>query len=312
MLSRVAESLYWMSRYMERSDGILRMLKINYASSQDDIHEFSWKPVLKIFTYLEADEMAAISDDTRTVLKFVVLDKDNPNSVFNIVTQARENARSVQDHITKELWQCINDFYHIIRDDEFGKGLHAEDPITELDILIKQCLLFYGTADVTMARGEGMAFMNIGKYLERGIQSAEILDVKFSTLNYDSDKTGDATYWKYFLLSMAGHQLYLKTYRSGFEARNVVEQIVLNSQFPRSVSYAIARMHIYFKRLKSEKNTESFKQIDFMMGKLVSRVQYSTADAIMQQGLHQYLVETISQLNKIGAVLDEKFFAYTL
>ena len=163
-----------------------------------------------------------------------------------------------------------------------------------------------------MARGEGTAFMNIGKYLERGIQSAEILDVKFSTLNYDSDKTGDATYWKYFLLSMAGHQLYLKTYRSGFEARNVVEQIVLNSYFPHSVSYAIARMHIYFKRLKSEKNTESFKQIDFMMGKLVSRVQYSTADAIMQQGLHQYLGETISQLNKIGAVLDEKFFAYTL
>ena len=95
MLSRVAESLYWMSRYMERSDGILRMLKINYASSQDDIHEFSWKPVLKIFTYLEADEMAAISDNTRSVLKFVVLDKDNPNSVFNIVTQAWENARSV-------------------------------------------------------------------------------------------------------------------------------------------------------------------------------------------------------------------------
>lgn len=297
---------------MERSDGILRMLKINYASSQDDIHEFSWKPVLKIFTYLEEEKIEDIRKDARAVLKYVVLDRDNPNSVFNIVTQARENARSVQDHITKELWQCINDFYHIIRDEEFGKGLQAEDPITELDILIKQCLLFYGTADVTMARGEGTAFMNIGKYLERGIQSSDILDVKFSTLTYDSDKTGDATYWKYFLLSMAGHQLYLKTYRSGFEARNVVEQIVLNSHFPRSVSYAIARMHIYFKRLKSEKNNESFKQIDFMMGKLVSRVQYSTADAIMQQGLHQYLIETISQLNKIGADLDEKFFAYSL
>jgi uncharacterized alpha-E superfamily protein len=303
-----------MSRYMERSDGILRMLKINYASSQDDIHEFSWRPVLKIFTYLEAEKRDAICEDTRAVLKYVVLDKENPNSVFNIVTQARENARSVQDHITKELWQCINDFYHIIRDEEFGKALHAEDPITELDILIRQCLLFYGTADVTMARGEGTAFMNIGKYLERGIQSSDILDVKFSTLSYDedSDKSSDATYWKYFLLSMAGHQLYLKTYRSGFEARNIVEQIVLNSHFPRSVSYAISRMHIYFKRLKSEKNTENFNQINFMMGKLVSRVEYSTADAIMQQGLHQYLVETISQLNKIGAVLDEKFFAYSL
>lgn len=199
-----------------------------------------------------------------------------------------------------------------MRDEALVIGLHAEDPITELDVLIKQCLLFYETADVTMPRGEGTAFMNIGKYLERGIQSSEILDVKFSTLNYDSDKSSDATYWKYFLLSMAGHQLYLKTYRSGFKARNVVEQILLNSHFPRSVSYAIARMHLYFKRLKSEKNNESFKQIDFMMGKLVSRVQYSTADAIMQQGLHKYLVETIGQLNKIGSDLDEKFFAYSL
>jgi uncharacterized alpha-E superfamily protein len=296
---------------MERSDGILRMLKINYASSQDDIHEFSWRPVLKIFTYLEEEEIENICKDTRTVLKYVVLEKGNPNSVFNIVTQARENARSVQEHITKELWQCINDFYHIMRDEALVRGLHAEDPITELDVLIKQCLLFYGTADVTMPRGEGTSFMNIGKYLERGIQSSDILDVKFSTLNYDSDKTSDATYWKYFLLSMAGHQLYLKTYRSGFEARNVVEQIVLNHQFPRSVSYAISRMHLYFKRLKSEKNSESFNQIDFMMGKLVSKVQYSTVDNIMQQGLHKYLTESIAQLNKIGTDLDEKFFAYS-
>ena len=105
MLSRVADSLYWMSRYMERTDGILRMLRINYASSQDDIHEFSWKPVLQIFTYLDEERAAVISRDTRAVLQYMVTDKENSNSVLNIVTRARENARGVQDHITKELWQ---------------------------------------------------------------------------------------------------------------------------------------------------------------------------------------------------------------
>src|SRR6185295_5763241 len=99
MLSRVADSLYWMSRYMERSDGILRMLKINYASSQDDLTEFSWAPVLKIFTYLEKEDAAVFAKDSRAVLKYMVTDRENPNSVFNIVTKARENARSVQDHI---------------------------------------------------------------------------------------------------------------------------------------------------------------------------------------------------------------------
>src|ERR1700753_1081031 len=107
MLSRVADSLYWMSRYMERTDGILRMLKINYASSQDDIQEFSWKPVLKIFSHLQEEEINKIGNNTKEILQFMVLNKENPNSVFSIVTQARENARSAQDHITKEMWQCL-------------------------------------------------------------------------------------------------------------------------------------------------------------------------------------------------------------
>src|SRR6187402_1354453 len=187
MLSRVADSLYWMSRYMERTDGILRMLRINYASSQDDIQEFSWKPVLRIFSYIDEERAAAIAHQSRAVLQYMVTDKENSNSVLSIITRARENARSVQDHITKELWQCLNDFYHTIREEQVSRGLKKDDPVTILDILIRQGLLYYGTADVTMARGEGYAFLNIGKYLERGVQTADILDVKFSDLNYDFD-----------------------------------------------------------------------------------------------------------------------------
>ena len=241
MLSRVADSLYWMSRYMERTDGILRMLKINYASSQDDIHEFSWKPVLRIFSYHDEKQSTAIAHQTRTVLQYMVTVKENTNSVLNIVTRARENARSVQDHITKELWQCLNDFYHTIRDEQLVRRLHRDDPVSILDILIRQGLLYYGIMDITMARGEGYAFINIGKFLERGVQSADILDIKFSDLNYDLTRT-DTTWWKYMLLSISGYELYLKTYRSGFDGRNVVEQIVLNEDFPRSVIYSINQM----------------------------------------------------------------------
>ncbi len=110
MLSRVADSLYWMSRYIERSDGILRMLKVNYAYSQDSISEFSWRPVLRLFTYLEETEAKQLETNPRAILQYIVTDKGNPNAVVNIVTRARENARSVQDHITKELWQCLNDY----------------------------------------------------------------------------------------------------------------------------------------------------------------------------------------------------------
>jgi uncharacterized alpha-E superfamily protein len=177
MLSRVAESLYWMSRYMERTDGILRMLKINYASSQDDIQEFSWMPVLRIFSYLEEEKASAIARQSRPVLQYMITDRENTNSVLSIVTRARENARSVQDHITKELWQCLNEFYHMIRDEYMVQGLYKDDPVSTLDILIRQGVHYYGIMDITMARGEGYAFINIGKYLERGVQSADILDI---------------------------------------------------------------------------------------------------------------------------------------
>src|SRR5882672_7982211 len=104
MLSRVADSLYWMSRYMERTDGILRMLKVNHHSSQDDRESFTWRPILKIFSGLDDASVSSIERNGREVLQYMVFDRDNPNSVFNMVTRSRENARSVQDHITKELW----------------------------------------------------------------------------------------------------------------------------------------------------------------------------------------------------------------
>ncbi|MBN9385682.1 MAG: alpha-E domain-containing protein [Chitinophagaceae bacterium] len=310
MLSRVADSLYWMSRYMERADGILRMLKINYASSQDDIQEFSWKPVLRIFTYLDEDGASKISHNTRAVLQYMVTDRENSNSVLNIITRARENARSVQDHITKELWQCLNEFYHTIRDEKMNRDLQKDDPVSILDVLIKQGLLYFGTMDVTMARGEGYAFINIGKFLERGVQSADILDVRFSDRHYDFSQT-DITYWKYLLLSISGYELYLKTYRSGFDARNVVEQTVLNDDFPRSILYSVGRLHIYFERLKSERNQEAFRKIDFMIGRIRSKVRYSTVESIMAQGLHTYLNGIKDDLYEVGNALNQNYFAYT-
>jgi uncharacterized alpha-E superfamily protein len=310
MLSRVADSLYWMSRYMERTDGILRMLRINYASSQDDLQDFSWKPVLRIFTYLDEARADAIAHHSRGVLQYMVTDKENSNSVLNIVTHARENARSVQDHITKELWQCLNDFYHTIRDEQLVRGLHADDPVSILDVLVRQGLLYYGIMDITMARGEGYAFINIGKFIERGVQSADILDVKFSDLQYDFTRT-DPTYWKYLLLSISGYELYLKTYRTGFDARNVVEQIVLNRDFPRSILYSVNRLQLHFERLKSERNKEAYQKIDFMIGKIHSKVRYSTVDSILEQGLHAYLISIKEELSEVGNALNQHYFAYS-
>src|SRR5260221_4182581 len=144
---------------------------------------------LRIFSFLGEEDIARLEKNSRAVLLYMVIDEDNPNSVLNMVTKSRENARAVQDHLTKELWQCLNEFYHIVRDEKLIHTLKSEDPITVLDGLIRQGLLYYGTSEITMSRGDGICFMKIRTYLEQAIQSADILDVKFSDLSYDLEKT---------------------------------------------------------------------------------------------------------------------------
>jgi uncharacterized alpha-E superfamily protein len=309
MLSRVAASLYWLSRYIERSDGMLRMLKINYASSQDTIQEFTWEPVIRIFAGPDEDETNELNNESRAVLQYMVTGKNNSNSVLNIITLARENARGVQEHITKDLWQCLNEYYHTIKDPKLERSLQREDPISVLDILIKQVMLYYGTVEITMERGEGRSFMNIGKYLERAIQSVDILDTKFGSISDNPDLLTDTTYWKHLLLSLGGYELYLKTYREGFEAENILEQVVLNNDFPRSVIYSVNNIQRYFDRLKNNSNMEDFREMSFQIGRLQSRIKYSSVRSIRNEGLHTFLTQIRSELYGIANALNEHYFA---
>lgn len=310
MLSRVADSLYWMSRYMERSDGILRMLKVNYAYSQDDLQDFSWKPVLNLFTYLDEEKSKELVQHPRAILQYIVTNKENSNSVVNIVTHARENARSVQDHITKELWQCLNDYYHTMKEEWLNVWLQKDDPVTILDVLIKQGMLYYGTAEITMSRGEGYSFINTGKYLERAILSVDLLDVKSGDLKKNGNQS-DAHYWKFLLLSISGYEMYLRNNSAGFEAHNVVEQVVLNNNFPRSIIYSVTRLQRYVDRLQRNNDALGYQAIEFRIGKLLSKIRYSTPDSIMQQGLHEYLLEVKKELYEIANTLNQYYFSRT-
>jgi uncharacterized alpha-E superfamily protein len=283
------------------------MLKINYASSQDTIKEFTWEPVIRI--YAGTDEIEKLENDSRAVLKYMVTGKNNPNSIVNIITFARENARGVQEHITKDLWQCLNEYYHAVKDPKLETTLRREDPISVLDILIKQVMLYYGTVEITMERGEGRSFMNIGKYLERGIQSVDILDTKFGSINTHPDLLTDTTYWKHLLLSLGGYELYLKKYREGFEAENVLEQVVLNNDFPRSVIYALNHIQRYFERLENESNIDSFNELSFRIGRLQSHIKYSSVKTIKREGLHAFLTKIRNELFGIGDDLNLHYFA---
>ncbi len=309
MLSRVAASLYWLSRYIERSDGVLRMLKINYASSQDAINDFSWAPVIGIYSNIDEQKLNKIEFNSREVLQYMVMDKSNPSSILNLITQARENARSVQDHITNDLWQCLNEYYLLIRDPSLSNALQKDDPISVLDMLIKQIMLYYGTSEVTMARGEGRSFMSIGKYLERSIQSADLLHVKFGSLDQSPDLLTNAGYWKHLLQSLGGYELYLRTFRQKFEVENILEQVVLNVDFPRSIIYSINNISRHFEKLKSDNYINDNRELSFMLGRLQSRIKFSSVKSISMEGLN-FLTAIKNDLYHVGNSFHGTYFLH--
>lgn len=308
MLSRVADSVFWMARYMERTNGTLRLLRTNYISSQDEVQDFSWQPLLRSYSDASEEEIQAIGNDSPKVLEHLLLDRNNGASVFNNITRARENARAVQDHITKEVWQCLNDYYHLIRDKNIHVQVKQGDPVTALDSLIYHGMLYHGTVDITMARGEGFNYLNIGKFLERAILSADMLNIKLTELNYNLQQPVEVPALRYLLYSLSGYELYLKTHRGNFQADHVLQQVLYNDNFPHSVSYCLKQLFRYFERLESESLPESYKQLEFLIGRAMNNVKYSSIRLSDSEGLRNFLYQTRLELFGIAAAFNQYYF----
>ena len=311
MLSRIADSLFWMTRYVERTDGILRMLKINFITSLDHVGEeaFSWQPVLKVFAHMSDEQVKAFGHSADDVLRYMITNRENDNSIRNIIARARENARGMQDHITKETWECMNEFYHHVNNLDIEKTIEHDEQIVMLSALIDYCLRFYGVMEVTMPRGQGWNYMNLGKFIERGIQTVDILDVKFNDIHYNLDELDEIPYYRNLLLSLSGYELYMKSYRVGLDGQNVVDMALLNTDFPRSVLYCLIRLDRTIRGMSSE-NMEATPHLQKLIGRLRSTVEYSDIESISEKGLHDFLAEVKNNLYGFSNALSRSYFAY--
>ena len=162
MLSRIADSLFWLNRYMERADCLVRVIRTNYILSfdSDQRTDFAWKDVINIFSH-EPDAATLYGENTATSLKYLVADTKNPNSIKSLVTKARENARGVQDYITKEVWEQVNQLYHIVNEPGIEEKITGPNSMEVIDLLDQNSILFYGVIDSTMPRGHGWQFLNL-------------------------------------------------------------------------------------------------------------------------------------------------------
>jgi uncharacterized alpha-E superfamily protein len=308
MLSRVAETIFWMARYMERTSGLLQLLRTNYISSQDEVSEFSWRPLLNIYSNLSSEELEKIEHFSPLVFEDLVINRENPSSVFNNITNSRENARSIQDHITKEVWQCLNDYYHFIRDPEIDRQMKFGDPVSAFDLLIKNNFLFNGTVDNTMARGEGLNYLNIGRFLERAIQTTDIIRIKLGEMDDEIRNPEEVPEWRYLLYAVYGNEQYLKTYKGNIQPAFVLEMILQNPSFPHSVTYALDQVYKYFIRLKSESLPESFIEVEYLIGKTMNKVKYKEITINSKLELNTVLLEIRNELTEIATSFSYNYF----
>ena len=308
MLSRVADSVFWMARYMERTNGVLRLMRTNYVSSQDEVKDFTWRQVLHAYSDLPSTETIIFENNSSKVIEHLLLDRNNSASVINNVTRARENARAVQDHITKEVWQCLNDYYHLIRTEDIQQQVQFGDPVSAMDVLIHYGMLYHGIVDITMARGEGFNYLNIGKFLERAFLSADMLNIKLKELNYNLQQPVEVPALRYLLYSLSGYELYLKTHRGNFQVDFVLQQILYNTSFPHSVLYCLQQISRYFERLKTESLPESYEQLEFLIGRAMNNVKYSNIQPHDSEGLKQLLQQTRNELFGIAAGFNQYYF----
>ncbi len=307
MLSRVANNLFWMDRYMERSYGLLNLIKTNYNSTLDSGDYSSWNKIMFTYLAIRSENEYKNHQDSISTIFFILFDKKNPNTLFNMVVKARENARSVQEHISRELWLSVNKFFlHLTEEDMILKYKKSE-PITIVNELLQFSHIYYSVADITQERGTAYCFMNLGKYLERVVQSIDFLNLRIISLDNEKEDLYESYFFKNLLISIGGYQLYLKTYKSIYKIENVVKMIAINENFPRSIIYSVNKLDVHIGRL-NEFNQIKTGELNFMVGKLKNHLKYSTIDAIKQNGLEQFLDNIKFELNKISNSINKTYF----
>ena len=307
MLSRVANNLFWMDRYMERSYGLLNLIKTNYNSTLDSGDYSSWNKIMFTYLAIRSENEYKNHQDSISTIFFILFDKKNPNTLINMVVKARENARSVQEHISRELWLSVNKFFLHLTEEDVTLKYRKSDPITIVNELLQFSHIYYSVADITQERGTAYCFMNLGKYLERVVQSIDFLNLRIISLDDKKEDLYESYFFKNLLISIGGYQLYLKTYKSIYKIENVVKMIAINENFPRSIIYSVNKLNVHIGRL-NEFNQIKAGELNFTVGKLKNHLKYSTIESIKQNGLEQFLDDIKFELNKISNSINKTYF----
>jgi uncharacterized alpha-E superfamily protein len=314
MLSRVANTLYWMVRYVERADNLARLIDVNQQLLLDferlDSERLRgfWQPI--ILSTGDEEAFSKLYDDagSQEVIRFLTDDGRNPNSIRSCIALARENARTVRDQLSDELWEELNALYLFSRSDEAARLLDS-DPPRYYENIRRSAVTFLGIAASTTSRNEAWEFMDLGRHLERADKTTRFLDVSsyLPSSKEGGEDISPAVLHGTAILRSCGAMGAFRAAQREITAQSVTEFLIFAKDFPRSVRYCIDKVDISLHRISGTPRGSFSNEAERESGRLLSELNFGSASDVFALGLHEYLDALQGRFNHISGEIFETY-----
>jgi uncharacterized alpha-E superfamily protein len=314
MLSRIADSLFWLTRYMERAEDTARILDVNYHMLLEQSatpYRLKWDPLIIMAGEQQRFFQFYTEANAQTVYEFLAFRADNPNSIVQCITKARENARTIRDRISREMWEDINGLYHSVARFDPAEQI-SSGPHRFCDAVKFGSHRFFGVTDATLPHDEGWDFLKIGWSLERAEMTARLVDLQFQSLLETPILAGTADnhQWMAVLKSVGAYEAYRRQYHSPIEPERVAEMLILHPQHPRSIRFSITELQAGLRAISGSGPGTYANEAERLTGRVLEGLRYDTVEDVFRRGLHSYLENLLANFHVIGEDIAHSYFYY--
>jgi len=313
MLSRVADSLYWMSRYLERAEHTARLIEVDLQLRLDQSPESGAGRWLRLLNALQTLGPEDPKIDAASITHLLTLERTNPSSILSCVSAARENLRQVREQCSTEMWEQLNRLYL-----QVSNTSKAESWLLNSHIFFRAVLegahLFQGVTDSTMSHGEGWQYIQLGRYVERTDTLARLIGTHFGSLTQPPDQAVESEEyleWVGLLRSCAAFEAYCKTYTAEMRPLRVAEFLLLNPEFPHSVRFSVDLVHASLARI-GEMTERKAEQPVRLAGRLQATLNFSQIEEILASGAGAYVDSVRWQCAQAHTAIHQVYFDYSV
>jgi uncharacterized alpha-E superfamily protein len=318
MLARLAENLFWAGRYVERAEDTARMVDVTYHTLLESPFGEAgrtWDQLLDVL-HLRAswDERdLGPTSDAQAVVRFLVLDPENPGSIAAATSRARENVRSVRELVSSELWEAVNDLHLELSSRDLDREV-AEQPSELLRLVRNASMAIYGVASETMPRDAGWRFLALGRLIERAEMTCRLIDVRYGQLDalrVPSRRDvvvedGGFHHWVAVLKSASSFEAYRRRYRASTDPVDVIEFLLLADDLPRSVVYCLTAAMRQLEALSDGRPSRAVR----LLGRTTSSLQYRDVAELLDEDLHEFLEDVQQRIQQVAEAVADEFFRH--